>query len=118
MANFYICSFLLAGITGSDGVDHTLEWHDPCKASGYMGDIALSDQDMAFFNATMGEARIKNHRKRRAAALNDRLWPRGVIPYRFRHHWDARMIKMFQTQMREWEHHTCVQFVSEIPDRG
>ena len=107
----------MAGITGSDEI-HNLKWHDPCKAPGYMGDIALSDHDLAFINATIGEAQKKNHRQRRAAALNDRLWPRGVIPYRFRHHWDARMIKMFQTQMREWEHQTCVQFVSEIPDKG
>ena len=83
-----------------------------------MGDIALSDHDLAYFNTTVGEAQGKHHRQRRAAALDGRLWPRGVIPYRFRHHWDARMIKMFQNQMREWEHQTCVQFVREIPDKG
>ena len=77
-----------------------------------LGDIALSDEDISYFNQSLSRSR--------RAATNDseRIWPRGVIPFVFRAHWDANMIKTFHEQMRVWEHHTCVQFVPEIPDKG
>ncbi|XP_077999583.1 tolloid-like protein 1 [Glandiceps talaboti] len=128
--------------SGSDEVVGYTEFHstyiedmaDPCKAAGFIGDIALSEDELEL--EYYGEQELRkedekqNHqqhrhhhrhgekhtRSRRAATARlDRKWPGGVIPYEIAGNFTGSQRAMFKQAMRHWENYTCITFVERDP---
>ncbi|XP_028830120.1 bone morphogenetic protein 1b isoform X2 [Denticeps clupeoides] len=109
---------------------------DPCKAAGFLGDIALDEEDLRLLrlehvwpsdrtsnstHAGNGSAAVQNttgpdkprlpRRTRAATARPERVWPDGVIPYVISGNFSGSQRAIFKQAMRHWERYTCVAFV-------
>ncbi|XP_030834881.1 bone morphogenetic protein 1 homolog isoform X1 [Strongylocentrotus purpuratus] len=116
----------------------------PCKASGFLGDIALTEDDYeremirARHNREQYRRRIlqerhtrttgaRHHIKKRTieeakvrhvravTARPERRWTDAVIPYEIDGNFTGSQRAMFKQAMRHWENYTCITFVERNP---
>jgi len=95
---------LLFFVAHLDSLRSEKRFFNPCKAGGYQGDVALSDQDLKYF---------RSRRYRRAVSNEvERKWPNGVIPYEISNDFNGNQKAVIQSAIRHWEVNTCLSFVN------
>lgn len=101
---------------------------NPCDAPARMGDIALTEEDLALFDLRTEDVemnvnfdhgkfmREKRRLKRAATSRQERLWRDGVIPYDIASDYTGAPKSLLVSAMRVWENHTCLTFVQREPE--
>eukprot|EP00794_Sanderia_malayensis_P007308 gene7308-8125_t len=77
---------------------------NPCRAGGYQGDVALSDEDLRII-------RSNTRSKRAVTNEQERKWPHGIIPYEISDDYDGNEKAVIQSAIRHWEMNTCISFI-------
>ncbi|XP_071478891.1 bone morphogenetic protein 1 homolog [Diadema antillarum] len=145
MVSLCLLGFILSLVTYIGETTRVLsdDIANPCKAAGFLGDAALTDEDYAreMMYARTSRAHLQrrilqerhrnreanHHVKRRSideihrrhtravTARAERKWTDAVIPYEIDGNFTGSQRAMFKQAMRHWENYTCITFVERNP---
>ncbi|XP_071829747.1 tolloid-like protein 1 isoform X2 [Apostichopus japonicus] len=112
-----------------------------CNAVGYIGDIALTDEDYRYYTQESenlqderqssqlkgdtgvvteaptreDEEELHSRVRRAVTSRRERKWPNGVIPYLIDANFTGSQRAIFKQAMRHWENYTCLTFLERNP---